>query len=218
MVLTFYFSFNTNKTEILIAQGKQVIIYLPDSSKITANADSKIVYNEKTWAENRTLTLSGEAFFEVKKGSRFTVVTNNGKVEVLGTSFNVYNRANNFEIACFTGKVKVSNQQNESKIITKGEAITLEDDKTLKKYNYNKETTAQWKTGNFYFGAKPLTDVFDELQRQYDIELELPDISDRVYTGSFNNEDLESALISICVPMNLSYTKQNNKYIISNNE
>jgi transmembrane sensor len=41
------------------------------------------------WSKERTLSLEGEAFFEVQKGSKFSVVTSDGIVEVLGTSFDV---------------------------------------------------------------------------------------------------------------------------------
>ena len=49
--------------------------------------------------DHRSLTLSGEAYFDVQKGNKpFTISTNQGQVTVLGTSFNVRSRADGFEI------------------------------------------------------------------------------------------------------------------------
>ena len=45
---------------------------LPDESMISINADSRIAYNEKKWASNRTLTLNGQAYFSVEKGQKWT--------------------------------------------------------------------------------------------------------------------------------------------------
>ena len=50
-------------------------ISLPDNSQVSLNALSSVTYNESSWDENRELTLNGEAFFKVEKGSTFEVKT-----------------------------------------------------------------------------------------------------------------------------------------------
>ncbi|MCC6599835.1 MAG: FecR domain-containing protein [Crocinitomicaceae bacterium] len=55
---------------------------LPDGSKSVLNASTTIVY-DTDWSEERSVSLEGEAFFEVKKGSTFTVKTKFGSLEVL---------------------------------------------------------------------------------------------------------------------------------------
>jgi ferric-dicitrate binding protein FerR (iron transport regulator) len=56
------------------------------------NAASKLSFNEKKWADQRALTLEGEAFFKVQKGQTFSVNTTAGVITVLGTQFNVKER------------------------------------------------------------------------------------------------------------------------------
>jgi len=56
---------------------------------VVLNSKSTISFNKTDWKNNRQLTLDGEAYFKVEKGSTFTVNTNNGSVTVLGTQFNV---------------------------------------------------------------------------------------------------------------------------------
>ena len=65
------------------------IIYA-DGTKIHVSPRSIIQYNEKTWTTQRKVFLEGQAFFEVEKGSPFTVITEQGQINVLGTKFDIW--------------------------------------------------------------------------------------------------------------------------------
>ena len=88
--------------------GTQNTFLLPDNSEIVLNSASEIQYKKWNWDNNRALKLQGEAYFKVAKGKKFEVVTNLGKVAVLGTQFNVKARENRFDVTCFEGRVKVN--------------------------------------------------------------------------------------------------------------
>ena len=118
-LLFFFYQYNPDTT-INVRAAEQLVYFLPDSSKITVNAGSVVAFNAKKWEEDRKVELEGEAFFEVKKGSRFQVHTSYGTVEVLGTSFNVYARPDAFAVDCFTGKVRVATDKSEEQILTPG--------------------------------------------------------------------------------------------------
>lgn len=74
----FYFS-NVDTTGF----SETKIVVLNDNSHVTLNAKSELSY-PSLFKFNRNLKLNGEAFFEVQKGSTFTVNTNLGKVQVIG--------------------------------------------------------------------------------------------------------------------------------------
>src|SRR5690606_5850777 len=70
---------------------------LSDGTKVWLNAASEITYSSKLNQQKREIFLSGEAFFEVqplkdKDGQKvpFIIHTSSQKIEVLGTSFNVF--------------------------------------------------------------------------------------------------------------------------------
>ena len=84
------------------------VIDLPDDSSVTLNESSEISFSDDTWGEERRINLLGEAFFEVEKGKPFRVVTTQGMVEVLGTSFNVKARDSLFSVVCYEGLVRVN--------------------------------------------------------------------------------------------------------------
>ena len=104
-------AYDSFTTETFITQKTNFqTIQLPDGSTISLNAESQIKYKKDFNTNYRSLTLSGEAYFDVQKGNTpFTINTNHGQVTVLGTSFNVRSRENGFEVGVNEGIVKVSN-------------------------------------------------------------------------------------------------------------
>jgi ferric-dicitrate binding protein FerR (iron transport regulator) len=79
-------------------KGNHTNHLLPDGSSVELNAAATISYHPYWWKINRTVSLEGEAFFEVKKGSQFIVESTVGKTEVLGTSFNINTRNKAYKV------------------------------------------------------------------------------------------------------------------------
>jgi len=201
--------------ELATLNGEKTEISLPDGSKVLVNANSEVAYN-KDW--DRTINLKGEAFFEVTKGSTFKVSTPSGTITVLGTSFNVFSRGGDLEVACKTGKVEVEiPTQNFKESITQGEVISFKSD-TVKKENYVTDQIGKWHSGEFYFNNRDVQEVINEIERQFDIEVEVEDGIDSKFTGFFLSSDLVMALEMVCLPLDLSYEKTGSKnYLISKN-
>src|SRR5690606_15012122 len=74
-----------------IPKGGQYRLTLPDGSRVWLNSASSLTYAANHFEQNRMVTLSGEAYFEVESDSRkpFRVVTDRQTVTVLGTKFNI---------------------------------------------------------------------------------------------------------------------------------
>src|SRR5688572_16316604 len=72
-------------------RGQRTRVTLPDGSAVYLNASSTLTFPEVFAESERTVELTGEAFFEVVKNPAkpFVVKTNNIRTVVLGTSFNV---------------------------------------------------------------------------------------------------------------------------------
>lgn len=187
-------------------KGRQITLSLPDGSEVNLNSDSRLSYKSYNWKENRYVSLQGEAFFTVAPGKKFTVNCNGNYVTVVGTSFNVSSRKQQFKVECVTGKVKVKvGQIPEEYMITRGKAIAYTNDKPVKLYDINPEHGGAWTRGEYLFSHESLDNVFKELERQFDVTISHPDIDDRVYTGCFNTANLQQALDMVCLPMKLNY-------------
>ncbi len=183
---------------------------LPDNSRITLNASSSIEYSDD-WDEERTLTLNGEAFFEVEKGSTFTVVTKSGLVKVLGTSFDVLAREDQFRVECSTGRVSVIAGKNEVEI-TPGNAVELVGN-VLQASQFDTKQS-DWRAGEFQYTDEPLNNVFDEIERQFEVIISRPNISERRYSGRFSNKNLKDALQLVCEPMSLRFEITTEKQVL----
>ncbi|MEO1437493.1 MAG: FecR domain-containing protein [Bacteroidota bacterium] len=194
--------------------GQQLAVNLPDASTIILNAGSTIQFDEQNFLENRTVQLRGEGFFEVQKGNTFLVKTQQGQVEVLGTSFNVYDRPDNFEVVCSTGKVQVSAKGiKETALLTPGFKTTRNQNMAVDSIKL--ETALAWMDGRYTFDAKPLSTVFESLERQFDIQIRYNEtIAEKLYTGGYTIDDLDSALYEVTWPMELDYNIEENTVTI----
>ena len=68
-----------------------------------------------------------------------------------------------------------------------------------------------WFLNKSSFKSIPLKLVIDELERQYNIAISVENVNtDRLFTGSFEHNDLEAALEVVTIPFNLTYKKQGN--------
>ncbi|HSC39116.1 MAG TPA: FecR domain-containing protein, partial [Chitinophagaceae bacterium] len=94
-------------------RGSKVIdITLADGSQIWLNAGSTITYPIAFTGNNRKVSMTGEAYFEVAHNpSRPFIVSKGGmEVEVLGTHFNInaYDDDKNIQVTLLKGSVKVN--------------------------------------------------------------------------------------------------------------
>lgn len=182
------------------------LIDMPDDSYAKLNASSSIAYNAGTWGDDRTVKLKGEAFFQVTKGKPFIVNSSQGTVQVLGTSFNVKDRGDVFEVLCYTGKVKVT-QKNKTAILTPGKKVRFESGKMLEQDIDLMKESPSWteRISDFKNGA-PLAEVFDELYHQYGVKVKGAEhAKDLNFTGAFPNDNVSVAVKMIFDPYDLKY-------------
>ena len=76
-------------------------------------------------------------------------------------------------------------------------------------YVYEKEHTSispSWIANESSFTSVPLTEVFNEFERQYGIKLTYNNIAmDQLFSGSFTHKNLTLALQAVTLPMNIEY-------------
>jgi ferric-dicitrate binding protein FerR (iron transport regulator) len=207
LLLLVGFLFNTVSYETAI--GEQLAVTLPDGSKVQLNANSKLEHSRFFWNNNRNVLLNGEGFFTVTSGNKFTVETNLGNVNVLGTQFNVRARAETINVYCYEGKVQFKDAKTNDRILTAGQSIMVIEG-TLE----NQKATAEkpsWLSGISTFDNVLLSDVLNELQTQYNIVIKTNtiDVKQR-FSGNIVHNNIEIALQTVFKPMNIKYTLNNN--------
>ncbi len=207
------------KKTITIPAGLHGNVVLPDQSHVQLNAQTTLSYKPLIWQFSRKVSLDGEAFFEVTPGKRFEVISNRGKTIVLGTSFNIFSRKDTYRVVCITGKVKViESKGNQEVIIKPGQQAALSDQGKLDVLSdINTEQTTSWTENKMNFTSVPLHIVLEEIGRQYDIVIQIPENLNYTYTGSFmRNSSVDQTLDMVCMPFNLKFSRNsNNEYVIT---
>ncbi len=166
--------------ECFVPYGEIKTILLPDSTTVTVNSGSTLIYPEKMECGERYVYLNGEAYFEVKNqnDNPFKVKIDGYEVEVLGTKFNVCSYSDDPEATTTLkeGKVKV-NFRNDGL-----QPITLQPTDHI---SYNKETNftihrkvseetiASWRQGHFIFQRASIFDILKTFERRYGITVYL---------------------------------------------
>lgn len=221
-------------TTVQVSAGEFASHTLPDGSEVHLNAATSISYHPYWWKMNREVSLSGEAYFVVAKGKKFTVDAVLGSTEVLGTEFNVYARSDDFLVLCEEGRVRVSSDMalgaTKEVVLTEGELAVLElnqlskqnsDESMLTKEGViGRKEVLSWRTGQFIYNTTPLTKVLADLERYYDVDLTLSDEilkNTSGYSGAFERSiGIEQALELVCSVYQLSYKKSGKRvYFIS---
>jgi ferric-dicitrate binding protein FerR (iron transport regulator) len=176
-------------------------VELPDGSVVKLNAESQLQYPGEGWQNERIVSISGEAFFEVTKNETPFVVQSNGTtIKVLGTSFNVRSRGEMVSVSCVTGKVGVSSKVGEEVYLTKGLGTRVVGERPSTPDSINISQIASWVSGQYYFEGTPMTQVFEEIERQYNVSISSDlDFENIAFTGSFSNKNLNSTLSIVCL-------------------
>ncbi|MEL6560382.1 MAG: FecR domain-containing protein [Bacteroidota bacterium] len=193
-------------TIIKTGYGEQELVTLPDGSEVRLNVNSSIAFDEENWQTERNIRLTGEAFFEVKKGSRFSVETENGSVAVLGTSFNVRSRGQLLDVSCYTGKVGVT-KRKVNEVLLPGKSVRLEGEKPIERQDFNVKDKPTWFEGITKLENVPFPIALDELKNVYGLEISYDQSLDSLLCNTaFPHDNLENAIKLVLEPVNVRYT------------
>lgn len=210
-----------NFTYLETPMGSKQKIILPDSSIIWQNSGSKIKYSSNYGLKNRTIHLTGEAFFDVKtnKKNPFYVITKDGKITVTGTKFNIntYREQKYTQIGLESGILSFKNKfDNKIYILQPGEILHCENHK-VKKGTKKIEEIIAWKDGLLIFDNETLAIVAKKLNRWYDsnIIIDKKLLKHRI-TITIGKETLEKTLsyIKEIIPIKIE-KRENKKFIIT---
>jgi ferric-dicitrate binding protein FerR (iron transport regulator) len=167
-------------------RGSKVMdVTLSDGTHVWLNAGGSIRWPAVFPSEDRTVEVSGEAYFEVASDARrpFRVKKGNMTVDVLGTSFNIrsYNDDPLLRVTLLEGKVRVT--ADNSLILERGEQAVVEDRVEVIR-DVHLDGIVAWKKGLFSFSHTNLVTVMRELGRWYNVEVTYDKgMPDRYFTG-----------------------------------
>ena len=206
-----------------IPRGGQYRLTLGDGTRVWLNAETSLRFPASFAAENRTVELQGEAYFEVAKDAgrpfRVAVRTRFGTpetVEVLGTHFNIngYVDDSSIRTTLLEGSVRVRHGPS-SVVLKPGQAARGSSSGGLQVEEGDLSATA-WKDGLFRFRSATIQTIAAQLSRWYDIEVEIRGaIPDHFNATIDRKEPLQDLLQVLEETHRVRFTLEGKKLIIT---
>ena len=191
---------------------------LPDSTQIHLSENSKIVYSANFGKGKKSVTLEGEATFDVGHKGEGQLQVNAGEtiIEDIGTVFQVkaYTDSNIIKVKVTQGQVHFYSKTNEGVVINANECGTY--NKTTKQFQLivpTAEVLAQ--TGmHVHFQGMLMKEVAQIISKAYkvDIKFAQASIGDRQITVKFDGENLELVLQVIAETLEVNLEKSEKAY------
>lgn len=204
-----------NLQALEIPAGQRLRIELGDGTTAWLNSNTRLEFPGKFGEDDRTVTIDGEAYFEVAKDSvhPFIVNTPHGQIKVTGTTFNVdaYSNAANMTVNLIEGSVEIGAGNKQYKI-KPGQRIILE--KGRSDYDGVHEEDLEWVDGIVSFNQLPLKDILKRFEKYYGVHVsyltkELPNSR---FSGKFYiDEGIEQALKTLQRDMDFNYEVDKDK-------
>lgn len=183
---------------------------LSDGTIVWLNAESKLKYPTQFTEEERFVELEGEGYFEVAhdKSKPFIVASHGQRVKVLGTTFNINSYANEPSVltTLVSGSIELKDiQSNRSVKLKPGQQGKLSNS-GIEVYSVDTESFKAWTSGDFQFNGIPLKEVFRQLERWYDIDVDYSEVPDAIVHGTINRKKtLSSVLFALEQITNLEF-------------
>ena len=201
-----------------IAKTHQQHIELKDKSAITLFKDASLLVAADFNRQTRSVTLNGDAHFDISKNPQkpFIIQSGDVRVEVLGTSFTIQERTQFHSIFVHSGKVKASFHNQE--------VVAVADQKIVKN-NQTGQLQLAPISANIREALNTQTirckDIrIDSLSRMieelYNINIKLsPSIAERKITSTYlTTESPEQIVENIALTLDVKWTKKENHFII----
>jgi len=163
--------FNT----IATPRGGQYQVTLPDHTKVWLNAESSLRFPTAFTDKQRTVELTGEAYFEVapNKNQPFLVKAGSTETRVLGTQFNVmaYGDEGPVRTTLIEGSVRMGQGQANALLVPGQQGQWDATNGKMATRMVNTRQVTAWKDGYYYFDRTSVQSVMRQIARWYDVQI-----------------------------------------------
>ncbi len=195
---------NTNEVlynTITVPRGGQYQLQLEDGTKVWINAASTLRFPTYFSGNERTVQLTGEAYFEVTKNAAmpFHVEANQLDILVLGTHFNVnaYENEGESRTTLVEGSVRISNTNSTGLLYPRQQAIAGGVGSIRVENDVDIEEVLAWKNGLFQFKSANIKAILNQAERWYNVEFEYKEITGELFSGQIQRNVNLSQLLKI---------------------
>jgi transmembrane sensor len=216
--------------ELETEKGEKARVTFSDGTRVTLNSASSVKFPQEFRGGTREVYLEGEAFFEVSNNPNqpFIVHSQDAKVEVLGTEFNVRGWGDDpgVEVVVKGGKVSVQSLSSVSDDPSEAEVIVTGGYSTRLERGQNPIAPQRvdvvhhllWTSGGMHFDNDPFNQVVKELERRFNVNITVADqtLMDVPYTGTFQYAELDEVLTVIAASMEVGFSREGSEVVFIN--
>lgn len=212
-------------TERRTGPGERAAFRLADGTSVMLGPASRLRYSAAEYgAGTRTVELEGDGYFEVVHDERrpFVIRTSTALIRDLGTRFVVRARPDEerVEVGVSEGRVAIgpAAAPADSVVLDPGDAARLEGTEQLRvSRGVNLDRYFAWTEGRLVFERAPLPAVVEELERWYDIEIELAGrgIESRLLTAAFRDKPAPDVLALVAASLDLAVSGSGQRFVLS---
>lgn len=200
-------------------KGSNVIgMVLEDGTKVWLNAGSSLTYPVAFVGNERSVSITGEAYFEVAKNKQkpFRVNRDNMQIQVLGTHFNVnaFGDDPSMKVTLLEGSVKVTSGKS-SGMLTPGQQAKVKNDDVNVHSEINLDQVMAWKNGYFSFERASVTEVMGEIARWYNIDVVYDgQVPDERFGGDLRRNSKLSSVLKVLEKSGVKFRIVGNKVTV----
>lgn len=202
-------------------KGGQYHLILADGTKVWLNAASSIRYPAAFAGGERTVEITGEAYFEVAHNPHapFKVIAAGQVVQDIGTSFNINAYADEpaAKTTLVSGIVEVSLSNTSKKLRLKPgqQAINAQGSAVLTAANVDTQSAIAWRDGFFRFDNADLGSIMRQFARWYNIEVQYEGkISEHEFVGRISRNSSLQKVLKILAEEGIHYRLEDHKLTI----
>jgi transmembrane sensor len=210
---------NSDGLRTYTSDGTTIKVSLPDGSLVWLKGKSSLESPVAFAGNTRSVTLQGEALFEVAKDPRHPFIIQCGHVTttVLGTSFNLKSSPDRVELTVLTGKVSFTSvNDTRGKVVLPNEkAIYDEATSLISKETLPLEEKKATIDGTEYemnFNDVSMDTVVRRIEEKFDVTISFSneDLRKCKIRANFSDQSLENTLDMIGQAVGLRYTISGN--------
>ena len=202
---------------VTTGKGHVFQLRLPDGTGVWLDALSSIRFPTSFPGQERTVTVTGQAYFEVIRDKRrpFRVITGDQIVEVLGTHFNINAYAPVIKTTLLEGAVRVS-AGGSHPVLSPGEQAQSGTGEVVRVMaGADLEEAVAWKNGRFRFNGSAIEEIMKQAARWYDIDVVYHDSIPETFVAKISRNVPISRLLDLLeMTQQVAFTIEGNKVTV----
>ncbi len=218
LALYFFITLNASKSRVIteklpeisnrlytVDNGVKGKVTLPDSTVVWLNCGTTLALSNDFHLERR-VTLSGEAYFDVKADKQNPFYINTGKgvtVKVTGTEFNLscYNDQNDVKLCLLEGSVELLSGKKTIYRMTEHEEVSILNS-NVAPTKAEAELRTAWMQGRLIFDNTPMEEVVKRLEKWYGVQIKVE--SSKIFKSSFTGDFQAESIIQVLELMKIT--------------